>query len=493
MVEKVKPLFVVLHAAFAPERRAGLDRVLGVLDSEMTLLWEDREAKGSLNPWLQALAAAVTRAQLTAATHVTVLPDDAILPPGFVQSLKAAIAVKPNDVLCFQANHNGAAQAYADGASWYTTTEGFTAFAGTFPIALLREYLAWYDRSMLMPGTDARDGGRGANGDESVNLWAMSTGRLIHKGLPSLVDHDLDVPSLDGHEDQDKVLRRPVAMATGPATYDGPTVYLGRTYTGNHWDMVYKLRPSAWNIERMYEAYRDGPVSTEPHIMIVTPVYGEPGAILARTDPSRERVIADLTDHGVSCSMLKTPGDSLVQRMRQRVQHAFLKSSATHLLWWDADIECLDPQCVRAMLATGHDIVAGAYPFKDETGRVVCNLWPKVVESGELAITRGCLEVQDAATGFMLVTRRVHTELMKAHPELLHASRGTEDWLEPLFATYDTSIVGGVYLSEDYQFCRLWQDHGGKVHVYVPAKFRHWGYHGFQGSLEEQYGLERAG
>jgi hypothetical protein len=93
----------------------------------------------------------------------------------------------------------------------------------------------------------------------------------------------------------------------------------------------------------------------------------------------------------------------------------------------------------------------------------------------------------------MLVSRKAIYALMQAHPELLHWSQSTSDRGEPLWALYDTGVVDGIYQSEDYMFCRHWQALGGKVYVHVPSTFRHYGLHGFEGSLMAQLGLEAAG
>lgn len=255
------------------------------------------------------------------------------------------------------------------------------------------------------------------------------------------------------------------------------------------WDML-KRPVIEWDIEAMYQQYRGGPVSATSHVLIVTPVYGEAALILHHTDPSRLAVVEDLAAHGIEATILKTPGDSLVQRMRQRVVGAFMRSTATHLLWWDADIECLTPECVRKMIASDNDVVAGACPFKDDTGRVVCNLWPGDIAAGNLVVRDGCLDVQDAGTGFMLVTRFALASLMKANPGLLHFSLATQDKGHPLWAIYDTAVVDQVLLSEDYRFCQLWQHLGGRVFVYVPAAFKHWGLYGYTATLQQQYGLE---
>lgn len=260
------------------------------------------------------------------------------------------------------------------------------------------------------------------------------------------------------------------------------------------WAML-REPPDTWDLGAMYDAYRGGPVSSTPCVHMIIPSYREGHDIVKLTDKSRMAVLQDLNDHGLDALRSDIDGDSLVQRMRQRAMHLFLKSNATHLLWCDLDIEVLDPACVRKMLASGHDLVAGACPFKDTARHVVCNFLPTtadlLVEGATLELPHGCLEVLDAGTGFQLVSRKAILAMMQAHPELLHWSRSQADIGEPLWALYDTGVVDGVYESEDFMFCRHWQALGGKVYVYVPATFRHYGTHGFEGNLMEQLGLQQ--
>ncbi len=254
--------------------------------------------------------------------------------------------------------------------------------------------------------------------------------------------------------------------------------------------------PGPWTaeaIEAMYTARRGEPVSEAPLVHMIVPSYRESYDIVKLCDPSRQAIIKDLNDHGMNVCRSDIDGDSLVQRMRQRAMHLFLKGTATHLLWCDLDIEARDPTCVRKMLMSGYDIVGGACPFKNITPNVVCNFLPSMAQQldvPKLELPHGCLEVHDVGTGFQLVSRRAILQMMAAHPELLHWSRSHSDYGEPLFALYDTGVVDGTYESEDFLFCRYWQRLGGKVYVYVPATFRHYGTHGFEASIMEKLGLE---
>lgn len=193
-------------------------------------------------------------------------------------------------------------------------------------------------------------------------------------------------------------------------------------------------------------------------------------------------------NHNIQTIVAPVSGDSLVCRMRQRAVHLMMCTPATHLLFWDTDIECVTPDAIHHMVEADLDVVAGACPYKDMSGATVHNLWP--ADEGKPRVINGFCEVQDAGTGFMLIKRRVISHLMKAQPDLLHWSMSMgKDRGAPLWALFDTAIIDGVYQSEDYYFCRLWQAHEGKVYVDVNARFRHWGEHGFEASFAGQYGL----
>lgn len=315
-------------------------------------------------------------------------------------------------------------------------------------------------------------------------------------GLPLLSEVAVDMPKWLGPAVKyDDLVDAAVALLRDPARLqdlgpetrdrfkDCPLVLPERQDDVAKPDPWASLKASAANVSGVYPPDKPGVT-----VHMAVPLYREPWAVAHKVLGGLERVCHDLEEHGIGYERTTIEGDSLVCRMRQRVCHEFLLSGASHLLFCDGDIEPLNPDCVRRMLASGHDVVAGAAPFKETTGRVVVNPIPGSLEEGQLRLEHGCIEVQDAGTGFMLVSRRILLRLMEAHPELLH-------WTpegKPLWALFDTRVDGGVYLSEDFSFCRYVQALGEKVYVYVPATFRHYGVHGFEGSFETWYGLQRS-
>lgn len=499
------PTIVVTHAAFDERRQRSLRDLVSQLQTEAPALpfsvRSDHDRRGSLWCWRTAHEWAL--AHYPGATHFIWLPDDAIVCKDFGRIITACIEARPSDVFDCFVNHSDAA---ALPSQWYTTPDGgYVGMGGVMPRALLEEHLRWRD-AVGLRDTYSNDGG--------VNLWAMATGRRIYKTSRTLVQHDVTVPSCDGNdgdgfrqglrwinEERDGVMLE-VGNFLG-RTYAAPEehmpgastscVELGRTYTGNHWAMVQELPASRWDLDRMYAIERnDAPLTATPSVVLICPTYRELYTVVATTEPSREAVEADLNAHGIATARISARDDALVARMRQRAVHNFLCSNATHMLFWDADIECLTPDCVRKMLASGHDVIAGACPFRQPGGRVVCNLKDEDHESGNIEVIGGCLRVKDAGSGFMLISRKALYRLMRAHPELLHASKNPADWGAPMWALFDTAVIDGTYQSEDYYFCRLWQQLGEDVWVYVPARFRHYGLFGFEGSLESQWGLARA-
>ncbi len=237
------------------------------------------------------------------------------------------------------------------------------------------------------------------------------------------------------------------------------------------------------------------------HVFIALPCFG--GLITAQCANAVTRLTHALRDADVSYSVEYQLHESLVQRARNSLVHAFMKSAATHLLFIDADIEFL-ARDVIGMLGADKPLVCGAYPRKginvqavvDAVQRrepdpfafaasYVVNYKPNA-EGDIVTAEFGCVPVLDAATGFMLVRREVFETMAAAMPEIAytsdetHVSRGRG---ETVHAFFDCGIVDGRYLSEDYMFSRRWQKLGGEVWLFLPAKLGHVGSYTYRGDL----------
>ena len=505
----MKPLLVVTTAPWLPERASMVERLRADLAPQcaalgVTCIFHEGEDRASHIPnYTAAIRKAVDFAQFAGdVSHITLLPDDAILVPHFVEVLSRLIEHRPDDHLCLLANHPEAKAAHARGETGYYTSFGSVLFGGTLRVSDWWAYLQWREEALGAAITSFDDG---------VNLWLALNGRKTWKPLPSLCEHDTTLESTLGNAWQDaQGLTVRHSQAWEPTadlrqrdwrefydpeglghTVEGPgrSPDVGLTFGGQHWGLVNKVRPAYWDIECMYEAARGGPVDASTHVMMATPAYA--GTELAM-EQSRSLVERDLSAHDITSTRLTTSGDSLVTRGRHSIMHEFLTSPCTHLLMWDADIEVEHPGCVRAMLATGHDVIGGAYPFRDGSGKVVAN---PIRQDGKIVITvgeDGCIPVSEVGTGFLMVSRKAIVELCKLHPELLYTSDLFESKGCPMWALFDTAIVGNRYLSEDWFFCLLWRNAGHQVYVYGPAGFRHWGKLPSAGHIADAWGLKRA-
>ncbi len=240
-------------------------------------------------------------------------------------------------------------------------------------------------------------------------------------------------------------------------------------------------------VEAAFAAHRGGPVSATPHVMLATMAYTPPCLEFLHAS---ERMVHDLHANGINVTSLLTPGDSLVMRGRHTIMHDFLKSEATHLLFCDADIVPCDPSVVRAMLATGHEIIGGACPFRGETGQVVCNIRQvdkdrKAIDTDDTSSAR----VNEVGTGFLLMARTALVAMCERYPELMYFADLPNAYGEPMWALFDTKIVNRRFLSEDYFFCQLWRDMGESVYVYVPFEAEHWGRKGFRANFMGALGM----
>ncbi|ASK27667.1 hypothetical protein [Neisseria chenwenguii] len=221
---------------------------------------------------------------------------------------------------------------------------------------------------------------------------------------------------------------------------------------------------------------------------------------------------------GLNVQVVMQRGESLITRARNNCVAQFLENKEwTHLVWIDSDIG-FSAEAFRRLLLADRDIAAGIYPLKREN-------WPQeglpegttredferryasytinaqqTDENGNIALkvdADGFMRVEDAPTGFMAVKRSVFEKMAAAYPELRYVS--DSDYAEDNgfhYRFYDCMIdpESRRYLSEDYAFCRLWQQIGGEVYVDVQSNLTHQGAKIYSGAFAEslQTNLSRA-
>lgn len=241
-------------------------------------------------------------------------------------------------------------------------------------------------------------------------------------------------------------------------------------------------------------------------VFIATPCYG--GALTEPYFKSILRLVFFCDKHSIPLQFGTIANESLVPRARNTLTAFFLKSDCTHLFFIDADIEFKVEDFIRLIVAE-KDVVVGAYPkkginwqtvkkhsqeFPDATdddlacagSEYAINFDFKNIEQRSIEVQDGLVALKDAGTGFMLIRRNVLEALAQAYPELQYNNdiNVDKELDKYTYAFFDTIIEDTTrrYLSEDYTFCRRWQNIGGKVWLDPNINLNHYGTIPFRGN-----------
>lgn len=240
---------------------------------------------------------------------------------------------------------------------------------------------------------------------------------------------------------------------------------------------------------------------------IATPCYG--GQLMEPYFRSTVKLMTFFNQHQIPLAFGTIANESLVTRARNVLLAYFLNSDYTHLLFIDADIE-FQVEDVLKLYAADKDVVVGAYPKKGVAWQRIKDnvnkeeeLTDKQIaafgsdyainfkfvdkEKMSVAVENGLIKLHDAGTGFMMIKREAVLKVLKAYPEIKYNNDVTingVDLSDKFYALFDTMIdpVDRRYLSEDYTFCRRWQDIGGDIWLDPSISLNHYGHFCFQGN-----------
>jgi hypothetical protein len=246
-------------------------------------------------------------------------------------------------------------------------------------------------------------------------------------------------------------------------------------------------------------------MAENPHVMVATPCYG--GMTTAIYTRSMLALAAACAGRGVRLSAHIDAAEAMISKARAELAAVFMESDATHLMFIDADIG-FEPDQFFRLLSLDVDVAAASYPFKridwEKARRVALAGLPNLeaasldyvvdwgVDNTPIAAVKDFARVRRAPMGFMLIRRSVVQRLREAHPELRykHISRHGDHAkdLPYRFALFESTIEeGGLYLTEDYAFCRRWTELGGEIWLDIKSRLTHYGPHAFRGDLLQQF------
>lgn len=236
-------------------------------------------------------------------------------------------------------------------------------------------------------------------------------------------------------------------------------------------------------------------------LFVATPCYG--GLCLEKYMISLVRLQILCIQKGILLMIDTTENESLVHRARNVAVGRFMKKTdADYFLFIDADVD-FEPETVIRLLNSGHDISVAVYPKKvvmwdqaagavkegdDRNMEMLSSSLVLNFKQRQCAVENGFVEILDGPTGFMMIKRDVFTRMETHFPDLWckndHANRDFDDY----HACFDCMIDPDSkrYLSEDYAFCRRWQQMGGKIYADVQATLGHVGNLPFTGCLKDR-------
>lgn len=219
-------------------------------------------------------------------------------------------------------------------------------------------------------------------------------------------------------------------------------------------------------------------------IYLATPCYG--GMLTDQFFLSMFRTSQVLHSYGVDHRITTIRNESLITRARNMLTAMFLDTNCTHLMFIDADIE-FDETAVLRLLAHDKDLIVGAYPKKTLPIQYAINFKFLDKERKKIRTENGLAEIWDASTGFFMIKREVIEKLILEHPELRYRNDSGTDarFNKYCYALFDTMIdtADNRYLSEDYTFCRRWQNVGGEIWLDLSTKLNHIGSYTFEGDV----------
>jgi hypothetical protein len=216
------------------------------------------------------------------------------------------------------------------------------------------------------------------------------------------------------------------------------------------------------------------------HLHIGIPCYG--GMVSEPTMTSFLRFVLLAGQAGLNWSLDTMVNESLVTRARNNLMAKMMtNTTATHFMFIDADIR-FQPESILQMIACDKEVIGGLYPKKALPVNYVINLKPETKIQGDI------FTVDTTGTGFLLFKRSVYEKMIAQFPETKYVDDvGLGKQYEPMmYSIFDCKIdARGHYLSEDWLFCRRWQDMGGEIWVHSKVLLNHIGHFEFAGDLSK--------
>lgn len=167
--------------------------------------------------------------------------------------------------------------------------------------------------------------------------------------------------------------------------------------------------------------------------------------------------------HGWAC----VEGLSHIGLARDLLAAQFLASGCDRMIFIDGDIAFTRADLER-LLATDKSLVSGMYPRKNPAMNWSFKTGPP--DPDEPLPTKQLVPIRYAPCGFLRVERRVFDDVAKSGSCPTYLYEG-----HPVHHFFQTGVVDGMILPEDYYFCELARRAGHPAFVDTAIRLRHIG------------------
>ena len=244
-------------------------------------------------------------------------------------------------------------------------------------------------------------------------------------------------------------------------------------------------------------------LNKSPGLFVSTPVHSEVCLHYMKSclDLQKECL---LNNTNITFQLMKS---SLVTQGRNLCVAAFLSSTAQQMVFIDADIS-FSVRSIYRMYECPHEVSLVPYPMKtvdankfrrDDVKRPSDHpdtkgyIFPvELPDMSKVDMRNGFIQVKKGPTGCMMIKRSAFDKMKKAYPDLTVKQKtminGKMVDRPNYFNFFDTyySKETKLYLGEDFNFCKLWTDIGGKIYALADEEIAHVGEKMYRGKLLQE-------
>lgn len=187
---------------------------------------------------------------------------------------------------------------------------------------------------------------------------------------------------------------------------------------------------------------------------------------------SLEAGVKLLKQHGYTPYYGMVFGDVYISKARNELVSQFLKSNCGTFMFIADDLEYTPEDMLRVIQAPG-DVVAGAYRLKIDDPT-----YPVAMYLGEdkqpVKREDGCLSAHWVQTGFLRINRCVFDRIVEGYPELAYYGLKDGVRVDVGHDFFPQGVHNHQWVGEDYAFCNLWTELGGKIWVVPDLTLTHY-------------------